>query len=216
VTADERDLWFAKAHRLEEDRLQLLRLLETLAETRLRLNDMAGGLTEAPEYRAVERRVMEQLTTLNDRQNGYIAEMMAFEPTRDGESGHLGGLAGDLAFVRRSRTREAALLNGRRGPVIAGMLLADVEQSAAECGQSAREWVEGAIRARLSGRAAAKPEGLQEIVRRLVAEEPLTAVEIKDRLGIPRKAASNALAKLALQGKVCCITGRRWVSTETP
>lgn len=220
MISDERQLWFTKAHRLEEDRLTLLRLLETLSETRLRLNGTAGGLAEAPEYLAVERRVMAELAQLNDRQNGYIAEMMAFEPQRDAESGRLGGLAGDLAFVKRSRTREAVMLNGRRAPVIASALLTDVERLAEQRKMSVRTWVERALRQVIySGAMVSREETLTERIRQTLQEQPMTFAGLARHLDTSSIRVKYALDNLRRQGRIIYAGPRGgrnhlWVSAE--
>jgi hypothetical protein len=216
TTTPARDLWLAKAARLEEDRRTLLRLLERMADTRVRLNGSADGLVTSAEFEAVEAHIRAALTALNERQNGYIAEMMEFEPMRDEMSGRLGGmLAGDVLFSRNLDLDVARALRGHQLPVISRGLLADVEQIAEKHGVGVRFWIEETLRARIWSRAAGKPEGVQEAVRRLVTEEgPLTVHQVRDRLGIPRKSASNALSKLQAHGKVACIPGRLWISTE--
>lgn len=219
MTTAERDLWFAKAHRLEEDRLTLLRLLSTFSETRLRLNGTAGGLVESPEYLSIERRIMRELTTLNERQNGYIAEMMAFEPERDSESGHLGGIAGDLAFTRRSGTQEAALLNGRRTPVIAGTLMADVLRVAEQRRVNVRTLIESIIRKHLHG--ASWHEGLHftDRLRDRLRLGPADCHTLARDLRVPLTKVTVALRGLRSRG-YARYTGPRgsrnrvWVSLE--
>jgi hypothetical protein len=199
VTGDESRLWFEKAHRLEEDRSTLLDLLETLASVRMRLNGTAGGLAEMLEYRAIERRVMAELTALNERQNAYIAEMMAWTPHRDEESGHLGGLAGDLEFIRRNRTREAAALNGQTARV-SGLLLADAQRYASEQNMSVRTWIESAIRRALKPGANPSRETLTERLRVRLKGAPASAKRLAEEFALPHPIISHALRHLTWRG----------------